>query len=221
MATATATHQLTSHEVKSSLTSPELKESCDKFAVTAQLKKTAFYQDPNYRVVNAAGGYWDSWPTAGIIVGYDGSGMDTLLQTLANHCMDLPAFMRPHSVWVLNRGYLFWTKEGSSEMVHPMGDTVLNSNIINGEGNVLAMMLMALSQQFARVRLPAFRITDYLDPKEDLGIKGHMSVDMVFPEHAPLSFKLGVDPHKLSHEQLLELKNFNPRIREKRPGPTG
>lgn len=96
-------------EVKSTLTSDELRNAMRKIARIKAMPRTAYMPTIGpQRWRRMYGREWHNMPMIGMVFAYDGAELDTLGQVLAEVAAELTDHpeQRTDSVWVLNRGAL-------------------------------------------------------------------------------------------------------------------
>ncbi len=150
-------------EVKSFLDKKELKDAWEKIRAVKRIPKTAFHPQRDLpRTRTVYGRAWDYCPPAGIIFAFDGINIGTLHKHLMDLADGVPAEERVDSVWVLEKGSIFWVNPQNGKLdvaPEPGAGSVAFSGT---SGSLLLALLFHLHQHFGTAWMPAFRVLDYM-----------------------------------------------------------
>lgn len=151
-------------EVKSFLSSDELKAAFRKIAHLKSMPKTAFQPvlGPT-RSRNIYGRQWDYVPVTGMIFAYDGASLRTLGNAMAEVALEYAD--QPHlmvdSVWVLNKGCLVWC-DPNTHRINPGPEPGDAFQAIEADaGQVLMQWAAHLHEHFATAWSTGFKLRDY------------------------------------------------------------
>jgi hypothetical protein len=152
-------------EVKSYLSAAQLKSAYGKIAKFKAMRRTAYHQPLRFTQTRTAyGRVWDTFPPVGIIFGYDGDGMVSLgnaMAEVAERYEDEP-HLQVDSIWVLRKGSLTWADPVTRNInVCPEPGDFFRALDAN-PGEVLLHLTAHLHEYFARAWTPGFRILDYV-----------------------------------------------------------
>ncbi|WJV44548.1 DUF6602 domain-containing protein [Streptomyces flavofungini] len=151
-------------EVKSMLTSEELRQACDNIRAAKQVQKTSFTstrRDPLVFYRTAYGREYPYFPTVGLIFAYDSNvKLETLGKTLWEWCQDVPLDQRPDAVFVPSLGCLLWVNDGGPLWTYEPGAD-LAAFPPDGEDDIFPVFAIALHQHFNGAWVPKWRLGDY------------------------------------------------------------
>jgi hypothetical protein len=152
-------------EVKSYLSAAELRSAYGKIAKFKAMRRTAYHEPLRFTQTRTAyGQIWNTFPPVGIIFGYDGDGMISLgnaMAEVAEQYEDEP-HLQVDSVCVLRKGSLTWTDPVTQKInVCPEPGNAFRALAAN-PGEVLLHLTAHLHEYFARAWTPGFRIRDYV-----------------------------------------------------------
>lgn len=159
-------------EVKSNLTTSELKDAYRKIAFAKDLPRTAYQESIRPRPSRTMyGSKWEHLPLVGMIFAFEGAELETLGDAMAELAEEFED--RPHlqvdSVWVLNKGALVWSDPGTQQIrvVPNPGDAF--QAIKATPGQVLTQLTAHLHELYASAWPSDLRMLDYLE-KAEFGI---------------------------------------------------
>jgi hypothetical protein len=171
-------------EVKSFLSSTELRDAWAKIAAIKRMPKKALRPNPGFpRTRTVYGKPWSYVPTCGLVFAYDGADLRTLGTTLAELAEkegeDHPEFFID-SVWVFSKGGLVWLNPDNGR-VDPSPEPRASLGSLNAyPGQVLMSLTLHLYEHFGTAWTPEFRIIDYFG-QAPLGTSG-LKWDLEPPE---------------------------------------
>lgn len=152
-------------EVKSNLTTGELRDAYRKIARAKALPRTAYQEalgPQRYR--RMYGSTWEHLPLIGMIFGFEGAELERLgdvMAELAEEYEDRP-HLQVDSIWVLNRGSLVWSDAKTHRInVAPNPGDAFQA-IKADPGQVLIQMTAHLHELFGSAWTSGLRLLDYL-----------------------------------------------------------
>lgn len=158
-------------EVKSNLTTDELRKSWESIRQLKSMPKTAYSKSPMSTSRQAYGQTYPYVPVAGMVFGYDGANLDTLGQTMAELIAEEPdASKRIDSVWVLNEGGLVW-RDHETGMINAQPDPGNDLTVLNATPQQVLMSMTAhIHIIYGTAFMNPFNVVEYLPG--DLGVAG-------------------------------------------------
>jgi hypothetical protein len=151
-------------EVKSYLTSEELKKSQRNIANLKRMPKTAFHERRRFSWTRTAyGRTWDYVPTSGIVFAYDGVDLGTACEAFAEVADENEEHpeLQTDAVFVLSKGSIVWV-DPVIERVNMSAEPGNGFMPIDATPEQVLMQLTAhLHEHYSTAFTPGFRIRDY------------------------------------------------------------
>lgn len=158
-------------EVKSNLTTDELRKSWESIRQLKCIPKTAYSISPMNMSRRAYGRMYPYLPVTGMVFGYDGAGLDTLGQAMAELVAEEPdASKWIDSVWVLNKGGLVW-RDHETGTINAQPDPENDLSALSATPQQVLMSMTAhIHIVYGTAFMNPFNIAEYLPG--DLGVTG-------------------------------------------------
>lgn len=151
-------------EVKSKLTSEELRKSCDNIARIKKLPRTAYFPQALMPMRTQYGKQLPYSPTACFIFAYDSNDLRSMYEELLRTCASQPAEHRLDGAWVLGKGAYNWM-QWPSQNILPMaehGAWLAVSDVPVGQ-DILLNVVMILNTVMSLAFMPPFNLIKYAE----------------------------------------------------------
>jgi hypothetical protein len=155
-------------EVKSVLSTDELRETWQKTAAIKRYAKTAWIPKQTPEVfqptISTYGKQFDCFPTAGFLFAYTSSAtLQSLGKIMGELAQETEPEHRLDAVWILDKGSITWISSTSGEwLTAQAGEPWMRLLTPPPGGSPLPLMTMQLQGIFQSVFMRPFRIGDYM-----------------------------------------------------------